>query len=101
MKEGDLALEEGLIHGEEQLFTGFDAKLCVVARFISDGHVDFQAMQQTLAALWKPSMGVYIKDLDTNLFLFQFYHEVDAKRVMEGCTWSFIRRALVMSRLKE
>lgn len=46
-------------------------------------------------------MGVYIKDLEANLFLFQFYHEVDVKRVMDGCPWSFNRRALVMSRLKD
>lgn len=72
-----------------------------MARFLSDGRVDFPAMQQTLAALWKPGMGVYIKELETNLFLFQFYHEVDVSRVMEGCPWSFNRRALIMRRLKE
>lgn len=42
-----------------------------------------------------------MKELDMNLFIFQFYHEVDVKRVMEGCPWSFNRRALVMVRLKE
>lgn len=46
-------------------------------------------------------MGVYIKEIETNLFLFQFYHEVNVKRVMEGCPWSFNRRALVMRRLKD
>lgn len=95
----DLISEEAL--GNEQLISTFDAKLCVVARFLSDGHVDFPAMQQTLAALWKPGMGVYIKDMEPNLFLFQFYHEVDVRRVMEGCPWSFNRRALLMRRLKE
>lgn len=100
-EEGGLAVGEEAIHNTEQLINGFDAKLCVVARFITEGNVDFQAMQQTLAALWKPGMGVYIKDLETNLFLFQFYHEVDVKRVMEGCPWSFNRRALVMSRLRD
>lgn len=33
------------------MVNGFDAKPCVVARFLSEGHVDFQALQQTLAAL--------------------------------------------------
>lgn len=33
--------------------------------------------------------------------MFQFYHEVDVKRVMEGCPWSFNRKVLVMSRIKE
>lgn len=50
--EGILAVggEEDL--GQQQLFVGFDAKMCLVARFITDGHVYFMAMQQTLAALW-------------------------------------------------
>lgn len=84
-----------------QLSTGFDAKLCVVGRFLSDRHTGFQDMQQTLAALWRPGMGVYIKEMETNIFLFQFYHEVNVKRVMEGCPWSFNRRAFVMRRLKD
>lgn len=85
----------------EQQENGFDAKLCVIARFLSEGHVYFPAMQQTMAALWKPGMDVYMKELEIDLFLFQFYHEVDVKRVIEGCPWSFNRRALIMSRLKE
>lgn len=72
-----------------QLLNGFDAKLCVGARFFYDGHVEFQTMQQMLAALWNPGMGVYIKEVETNLFIFQFYHEVDVRRVMEGCSWYF------------
>ncbi|KAK1388587.1 hypothetical protein POM88_016765 [Heracleum sosnowskyi] len=79
---------------------GFDANLCIVGRFIQEGRVDFEAMQQTLVVLWKPGKGVYMKELDSNLFLFQFYHEVDVRRVMEGCPWSFNRKSLVMSRLQ-
>lgn len=100
-EEAGLALEEEVFQNTEQVFSGFNADLCVVARFISEGNIDFQAMQQRLAALWKPGMGVYIKDLDVNLYLFQFYHEVDVKRVLDGSPWSFNRRALIMSRLKE
>ena len=99
--EGGLMLEPEGVLGGEQLVNGFDARLCVVARFLSEGYVDFPAMQQTMAALWKPGKGVYMKEMEANLFLFQFYHEIDVKRVMDGCPWSFNRRALVMSRLKE
>lgn len=100
-EEGGLAVEgdEGL--GTDEVFYGFDTKLCVMGRLLTEGNADFQAMQQTLAALRKPGMGVYIKDLEANLFLFQFYHEVDVKRVIDGCPWSFNRRSLVMARLKD
>ncbi|KAK1378816.1 DUF4283 domain-containing protein [Heracleum sosnowskyi] len=100
-EEGGLAIAGEDVNENVHLFTGFNANLCVVARFITDGHADFQALQQTLAALWKPGRGVYIKELETNLYLFQFYHELDVKRVLEGSPWSFNRRALVMARMKE
>lgn len=92
--------EETLIHDTTQN-QSFDAKFCIIGRFINEGRIDFEAMQHTLALLWKPGKGVYMKELDSNLYLFQFYHELDVKRVMEGCPWSFNRKALVMSRLKE
>lgn len=56
----------------------------MVVRFLTEGYVEFPAMQQTLAALWKPGRGVFIKEVETNMYLFQFYHEMDVKRVLEG-----------------
>lgn len=100
-EEDSLAIGIAELRGENQLVKGFDAKLCIVAQFLSEGQIDFSAMQQTMAALWKPGMGVYMKEIGINLFLFHIYHKVDIKRVMEGCPWSFNRRALVMHQLKE
>lgn len=40
-EEGGLALEDEVFQKTESAFTGFDAKLCIVARFISEGNVDF------------------------------------------------------------
>lgn len=99
--EGGLEIISDFQSENEQSLVGFDAKLCVVARFLSKGQMDFPAMQQTMAVLWKPGKGVYINNLEPYLFLFQFFHEVDVKRVMEGCMWSFNRKALVMRRLQE
>lgn len=49
----------------------------------------------------KAGKGVYMKELEINFYLFQFYHEVDVKRAMNDCPWSFNRRALIMQRMKE
>lgn len=59
-------------------------RMCLVGRFIIEGDVDFSFMQQTLATLWSPGKGVCIKDMDFNLYLFQFYHEINIKRVTDG-----------------
>ncbi|KAF4404558.1 hypothetical protein G4B88_005944 [Cannabis sativa] len=80
--EGGLDLEE-LGPREEEEFV-YDWRLCLVGGFITAGAVDFPSMQLTLAALWKPGKGVYIKELDANRFLFQFFHEIDIKPVIEG-----------------
>lgn len=82
-EEGGLEIEQSAGDVTGLQIQGFDPKLCVVGRFISEGKVDFMAMQHTMAALWKPGRGVYMKELDLNLYLFQFYHELDVKRVME------------------
>lgn len=100
-EEGGIEIEASEVLANNLQNQGFDAKLCIVGRFITEGRTDFEALQQTLDVLWKPGRGVYMKEIDSNLYLFQFYHELDVKRVMEGCPWSFNRRALVMSRLQE
>lgn len=100
-EEGGLALEGLEEDGEGANFCDYNAKLCLVGRFLSEGVMDFQAMQQTLAAHWKPGKGVYIREVDVNLYLFQFYHEVDIKRVLDGSPWSFNRKTLIIARMKE
>ncbi|KAL1809683.1 hypothetical protein ACET3Z_026673 [Daucus carota] len=56
-EDGGLALEEIVGAGETDGFQDFDANLCLVGRFITEGVVDFPAMRQTLAALWRPGKG--------------------------------------------
>lgn len=76
-----LAFEEET--GEKFLNSSQDLNidLCLVGRFLFEGAIDFTAMKQTMAALWRPGKGVYIKEVDVNLYVFLFYHEVDIKRV--------------------
>lgn len=46
-------------------------------------------MKSKLADIWKPAMGVTIKEIDPGIYLFQFYHIKDLKWVMNGGPWSF------------
>lgn len=79
----------------------FNPKLCLIGRFISEGQIDFQAMKQTLAALWRPGNGVFIKEIDMNLYMFQFYYDIDIKRVISGSPWSFNRKTLIINHIKD
>ena len=83
----DVEGETGLFFGEDTNdldFTDIDDRLCLAGRFLTNRPIDFQAMQHRMASLWQRGRGVHVKEIDPNLYLFQFYHEVDIERVMEG-----------------
>uniref|UniRef100_A0A803PEE1 Reverse transcriptase domain-containing protein n=1 Tax=Cannabis sativa TaxID=3483 RepID=A0A803PEE1_CANSA len=94
--------DEGLLfdNGDQEM-PEFDARWCLVGRFLTDRSLDFMAMQHKMASLWRPGRGLSVKELDPNLYLFQFFHEFDVERVIEGSPWTFDRVPLVFTRLKE
>lgn len=93
--------EGGLMYeGSDVDLSEIDVRRCLVGRFLTESPIDFQAMQHKMASLWRPGRGVYVKELEPNRFIFQFYHEVDIKRVIEGSPWTFGRFHLVFERLK-
>lgn len=90
----------GLNYENTEELSEIDTRWCLVGRFLTDSPIDFQAMQHKLASLWRPGRGVYMKQLDSNRFLFQFYHDIDINRVIDGSPWMFGRFHLVFQRLK-
>ena len=79
----------------------------MVGRLLIDKLVNFGALKNTLATLWQPVKGVCIKELESMdafeapRYLFQFFHEVDIKRVIDSGPWSFDNHTLLVQRLKE
>lgn len=91
-----LSLEDeeqgGLMYeGDTEDLSEIDTRWCLVGRFLTESPIDFQAMQHKMASLWRPGRGMYVKQLDSNRFIFQFYHEVYIKRFIEGGLWTFGR----------
>lgn len=92
----------GLMYeGETEDLGEIDTRWCLVGRFLTESPIDFQAMQHKMASLWRPGKGMYVKQLEPNRFIFQFYHEIDIKRVVDGSPWTFGRFHLIFERLKE
>lgn len=105
-KFASITLEEevqgGLSYeGDTGELSDIDTRWCLVGRFLTESTIDFQAMQHKMASLWRPGKGLYVKDLGGGRFLFQFYHDLDVKRVLEGSPWTFGRFHLVLERLTE
>ncbi|KAG8655611.1 hypothetical protein MANES_04G058040v8 [Manihot esculenta] len=45
-------------------------RFCVVGRLFSDRAVNFDAFQHTMAIAWRPDPGMFVKELDNNVFIF-------------------------------
>ncbi|WCJ41012.1 hypothetical protein M5689_021903 [Euphorbia peplus] len=58
--------------------------LSLVGRFLTDKTLNVGAMKAQIAIVWRPEEGVLISALEDDKFLFEFYHEVDRDRMLEG-----------------
>ncbi|KAJ8747322.1 hypothetical protein K2173_013126 [Erythroxylum novogranatense] len=70
--------------------------------FIGERLVKFEAMEKTLLNLWRPIKGACIKSMGGNgLYLFQFFHKVDLRKMIAGGPRSFNNCLLLIHHLRE
>lgn len=74
-------------------------ELCVVGRFMTERNINVNAMKTKMADVWRPAMGINIKELEPGVFLFQFYHKEDMQWVLKGGPWSFDNAMIVMAEI--
>ncbi|XP_073121703.1 uncharacterized protein At4g02000-like [Henckelia pumila] len=79
---------------------GQDFNWSLVGRFLTDRQINFTAMQNTLASIWRHVKGVCIKMIGPNLYLFQFFHELDVSRVINDGPWTFDQHLLIFKSLE-
>ncbi|XP_074334031.1 uncharacterized protein LOC141671643 [Apium graveolens] len=75
-------------------------ELCIVGRFLTEKNINTWATRTKLVVLWKPAMGINIKELKAGIFLYQFYHKDDMDRVLNNGPWTFDGALLVMNIVK-
>ncbi|XP_050232856.1 uncharacterized protein LOC126681355 [Mercurialis annua] len=85
LEEEELGLDYSEVANEE----GGETKGWLIGRFLTDKSVNLVAMRQVMAMVWKPVRGVKVSELKPNVFLFQFYHEMDLARVVNEGPWTF------------
>ncbi|KAL8524183.1 hypothetical protein ACS0TY_013958 [Phlomoides rotata] len=94
-EEVDLVLES-LAEDEVHSAAGY----CVVGRFLTDQMINFTAMKNRMADIWKLVKGVTIRTLGNGRFMFEFYHPLDVSRVMDGLPWTFNNHPLLLHHLQ-
>ncbi|XP_031101918.1 uncharacterized protein LOC116005821 [Ipomoea triloba] len=106
MDVGALELSCAVLSLDEEDAGGLDAPITdqasgsviyfeLVGRFLTQRAIKFEHMQQVMASVWQPVMGVRIVSLEDNLFVFQFPHRRDMQRVIDEGPWSFENNTLV------
>lgn len=90
-EENEDLIFEGDIEEEVEKY-----ELCLIGRFLTEKTINSRAMKSKIADVWKPAMGVNIKELETGIFLFQFFHKEDKAWVMNGGPWSFDNAMLLI-----
>ncbi|KAF4370762.1 hypothetical protein F8388_025141 [Cannabis sativa] len=77
-----------------------DTRWSIMGCFLTNTSIDFMVMRNMMVVLWKPGMGMYVKELRGKKYIFQFYHEIGIQRVMDRSPWMFKNAPLIFKWLK-
>ncbi|XP_031112051.1 uncharacterized protein LOC116016023 [Ipomoea triloba] len=72
----------------------------VVCRVVTDKQIRFPYFQDTMAGVWRPAMGVTMRQLQPQRFLVRFYNEAECTRILTEGPWTFEQCLLIMQRLQ-
>lgn len=61
----------------------------LVGRYLTEKHINFNALQNMLASIWRPNEGLEIHEIGGMRYSFIFYHSLDVQKVLGGGLWSF------------
>lgn len=96
----DESIEIDIIPGESTNET-WDLRWALVGRFVGERFIRLHEMSQIMASNWRPGMGVSILEISPQRFLFQFAHEADIRRIVEGGPWAYENHLLVYERVAD
>ena len=79
-----------IVEGEDNF------ELSMVGRFLIDRSINFNFMSDRLSHMWRSRKGVCISELDTQRYIFKFFHVVLLKRVIVGGPWTYDNHLLIL-----
>lgn len=72
----------------------------LIERFLTGKNINFQAMQNVLASIWRPREGMEVHDLGGQRYSFVFFHGLDLQKVIDGRPWTFEQSLLLYHKLE-
>ncbi|XP_075486072.1 uncharacterized protein LOC142525628 [Primulina tabacum] len=76
------------------------AEFRLVGTFLTDRQINSNIMKQCLSTIWRPGKGITIREIGFKRFIFQLYHAIDLRRIMDGGPWTFDNNLLLLHHLK-
>ncbi|KAJ8440217.1 hypothetical protein Cgig2_023982 [Carnegiea gigantea] len=70
--------------------------LSLLGKFLTPNTFSTKAMKTAMQVVWRPSRGMVVKELDKNLFLFQFFLKKDKDFALDKGPWAFDGHLLIM-----
>ncbi|XP_010680870.1 uncharacterized protein LOC104895922 [Beta vulgaris subsp. vulgaris] len=91
--------ENTVIELGNEVPTEIDDKLSLrlVGRLLTTRAFNMDAFKRTISQAWGLQKRIIIKAIETNLFVFQFFHWRDKEKVMAGRPWCFDQNLLVLN----
>lgn len=71
----------------------------LIGKFLTEKNINFPAMQNVMATLWRPREGMEVHDIGDMRYSFVFFHKMDVQKVLEGGPWSFEQATLILHQL--
>ncbi|KAL2938973.1 hypothetical protein RDABS01_022422 [Bienertia sinuspersici] len=72
----------------------------LVGKLLTDSPFNPEALTNTMRNLWKPSKGLVVREIENNIFVFQFFSKGDREKVMDQGPWSFDGKLLLLKDVK-
>jgi hypothetical protein len=76
------------------------ATKCLVSRLGVPKRVNREAFKSLLTRIWRTGGEIFFKEINENLWLFEFDDEKDRNKVLEGRLWSYDRTALIIEAIE-
>ncbi|GLT27361.1 hypothetical protein SLA2020_023670 [Shorea laevis] len=76
--------------------TGGESKWCLLGTLLIKKRYNMEALEKTLASVWRPVKGMHMRVLGDNFFAFYFFHPVDMQRVMAEGPWHFANHTMIL-----
>lgn len=93
-EEGGIIVNNNEIVAQKQIYV-------LVGKFLTEKNINYSAMQNVMAGLWRPKEGMEVHDMGGLKYSFVFFHKLDVQKVIDGGPWSFEQAMLVYHQVKE